>query len=91
MLSVVRSQAQTPVPSVQEIQQKIYSLLKQSRINEAFHTALIANDLSLVEYTLEKADLSKVFNPCALEQTVLLSLIQQLTADMKNHTEVKQK
>lgn len=91
MLSVVRSQQQTPVPSVADIQQKIALMLSQGRINEAFHTALIANDLSLVVYTLEKADISKVFNPCSLEQTVLLSLIQQLSADMKNHNDVKQK
>lgn len=60
-------------------------------MNEAFHAALIANDLSLVEYTLAKADIAKVFNPCTLEQTVLLSLIQQLSADMKNYSDIKHK
>lgn len=60
-------------------------------MNSAFHQALVANDLSLVEYLIEKADLAVVFNPCPLQQTVLLSLIQQLSADMSNHTALKQR
>lgn len=65
--------------------------LLANNTNEAFHAALISNDLSLVEYTLSKADFVKVFNPCALEQTVLLSLIQQLSADMRNYDDIKHK
>lgn len=115
----VRSQAQTPAPSVFDVQEQIKvnfciiltlksqcsiktypiffvlflikALLQQGQINKAFHQALLANDLHLVEYALERADYNQVFNPCPLEQTVLLSLIQQISADMSNHTDLKQK
>lgn len=87
-----RSQAQTPAPpSIFDVQEQIKHLLAQGQINTAFHQALVANDLSLVEFTLEKADYKTVFNPCPLQQTVLLSLIQQISADMSNHNEMKQK
>uniref|UniRef100_A0A336MAR0 CSON014468 protein n=1 Tax=Culicoides sonorensis TaxID=179676 RepID=A0A336MAR0_CULSO len=65
-------------PTTQHLQNKICGLLEQCQINKAFHLALISNDLSLVEFTLQKANFSSVFNPCRLEQSVLLSLIQQL-------------
>lgn len=91
MLNVVRSQAQTPAPSIYDVQEQIKALLNQGQINKAFHQALIANDLALVEFTLDKADYKQVFTPCCLEQTVLLSLIQQISADMNNHNDIKQK
>lgn len=87
----VRSQAQTPAPSIFDVQEQIKHLLHQGQINKAFHQALLANDLHLVEFALERADYNQVFNPCPFEQTVLLSLIQQISADMSNHTELKQK
>lgn len=87
----VRSQAQTPAPSLFDVQEQIKTLLNQNQINKAFHQALLANDLHLVEYALERADYNQVFNPCPLEQTVLLSLIQQISADMSNHSDLKQK
>lgn len=91
VIMAVRSQAQTPAPSVYDVQEQIKLLLQQGQINKAFHQALLANDLHLVEYALERADYNLVFNPCPLEQTVLLSLIQQISADMSNHSELKQK
>lgn len=91
VINAVRSQAQTPAPSLYDVQEQIKALLNQGQINKAFHQALLANDLHLVEYALERADYGQVFNPCPLEQTVLLSLIQQISADMSNHTELKQK
>ncbi len=51
----------------------------------------MANDLNLVEFTLEKADYKQVFNPCPLQQPVLLSLIQQIAADMNHHNDLKQR
>lgn len=87
----VRSTAQTPAPNPFDIQEQIRQLIIQNQINKAFHQALLANDLQLVEYVLERADYSQVFNPCPLEQTVLLSLVQQISADMSNHSELKQK
>lgn len=89
VLSAVRSQAQTPAPSTVDIHEQIQTLLTSGQINQAYHKALLSNDLSLVEFTLEKSDYKSVFNPCPLEQTVLLSLIQQISADMTNHNELK--
>lgn len=90
VLSVVqRSQAETPAPTIFDHQESIKQLLAHGEINKAFHQALISSDLSLLEFTLEKADINSVFNPCPLEQTVLLSLIQQLTADMTKYNEIK--
>lgn len=91
VLSAVHSQSHTPAPSLYDVQEQIKHLLAQGQINTAFHQALGANDLNLVEYTLEKADFKQVFNPCPLQQPVLLSLIQQISADMNNHSELKHK
>ncbi|XP_052894324.1 enhancer of mRNA-decapping protein 4 homolog isoform X1 [Anopheles moucheti] len=91
VLSVVRSQAQTPAPSNMDVQDQIKQYLSGGQINKAFHKALLSNDLNLVEFLLERADYKQVFNPCPLEQTVLLSLIQQVSADMSNYNELKQK
>lgn len=90
VLSAFRSQAQTPAPSsVMESQETIKQNLQNGQIDKAFHTALIANDLTLVDFTIEKADFGKVFGPCVLTQNILLSLIQQLTADIHNYNELK--
>uniref|UniRef100_A0A1I8PAA0 Uncharacterized protein n=1 Tax=Stomoxys calcitrans TaxID=35570 RepID=A0A1I8PAA0_STOCA len=88
--AVIRSQANTPAP-MYDMKDTIKHLLLQGQINKAFNQALLGNDLSLVEYTLKNADHNAVFTPnCCLEQKVLLSLIQQISADMSNHNEVKQ-
>ena len=71
------------------MREQIKMLLNEGQVNSAFHQALVANDLSLVEFLLERADFKTVFNPCPLQQTVLLSLIQQISADMSNHNELK--
>lgn len=88
--AVTRSQAETPAPTVFDHQETIRQCLAHGQFNKAFHQALISNDLSLVEFTIEKADFGLVFKtPCPLEQTVLLSLIQQTTADMNRYSELK--
>jgi enhancer of mRNA-decapping protein 4 len=58
-----------------------------------FLQALSASDLSLVVFICEKVNPQQVFNqtPCPLQQHVLLSLIQQLSADMSNYTDLKHK
>lgn len=89
--STVHSQAPTPAPTLYDVQEQIKQHLAQGQINTAFHHALVANDLNLVEFTLEKADYKQVFNPCPLQQPVLLSLIQQIAADMNNHNDLKQR
>lgn len=88
--AVTRSQAETPAPTIYDHQENIRQNLSHGEINKAFHQALISNDLSLVEFTIDKADFSQVFkSPCPLEQTVLLSLVQQITADMTRYSEMK--
>lgn len=93
--NAVRSRAVTPSPQVLEKQNIITSiqqLLARGDINTAFQQALSASDLPLVIYICEKLNPQIVFyeNPCPLQQHVLLSLIQQLSADdFHNHTELK--
>lgn len=90
-VAAIRSQTNTPAP-MYGVKDTIRHLLLQGQINKAFHQALLANDLSLVEFTLKSADHNSVFTPdCCLEQKVLLSLIQQISADMSDHNELKQK
>lgn len=91
-VTTIEPQGNTPGPAIYDLRESIRQLLLQGQINEAFHQALLANDLRLVEFTLENADHNMVFSPsCRLEQKVLLSLIQQISADMNNHNELKQK
>lgn len=90
VLSVVqRSHAETPAPTIYDHQESIKQMLSHGETNRAFHTALISSDLSMLEFTIDKADFIKVFEPCPLDQSVLLSLIQQLTADMSKFSEIK--
>lgn len=95
VVNAVRSGAVTPSPQVMEKQSvlsMIQQLLARGDINTAFQQALSASDLPLVIYICERLSPQTVFseNPCPLQQHVLLSLIQQLTADdMHNHTELK--
>uniref|UniRef100_A0A182SM98 Enhancer of mRNA-decapping protein 4 WD40 repeat region domain-containing protein n=1 Tax=Anopheles maculatus TaxID=74869 RepID=A0A182SM98_9DIPT len=44
VLSVVRSQAQTPAPNSMDVQDQIRQHLNGGQINEAFHKALLSND-----------------------------------------------
>ncbi|KAF5303414.1 hypothetical protein FQA39_LY19031 [Lamprigera yunnana] len=68
-------------------------LLSKGQIDAAFQQALSASDLSLVVHVCEKVNPQEVFKPgnCILQQPVILSLIQQLSADLLRHTELKQK
>ena len=52
---------------------------------------LSSNDLALVVFTCELLNTTQVFNSatCPLSQSVLLSLIQQLSVDLGEKTEVK--
>jgi len=88
-----RGVSMTPQPDVMSItvQQNIQSLINSGRLNDAFQTALSSNDLSLVVFTCELLNTTQVFNSatCPLSQSVLLSLIQQLSVDLGDKTEVK--
>ena len=88
-----RNVSMTPQPDVKNItvQQNIQSLIQAGRLNDAFQTALSSNDLTLVVFTCELLNTTQVFNSatCPLSQSVLLSLIQQLSVDQWEKTEVK--
>ena len=87
--AVARSQTETPAPNIYDFQESIKQLLAHGQINKAFHQALVSSDFALVEFTLERAEFNAVFNPCPLDQTVLLSLITQLTHDMSKYNDLK--
>lgn len=87
--AVTRSQAETPAPNIYDFQESIKQLLVHGQINKAFHQALVSSDFALVEFTIERAEFNAVFNPCPLDQTVLLSLITQLTHDMSKYNDLK--
>ena len=68
------------MPTIQDLRSTVNLQLSQGNFNEAFGTALSANNLSLVVATCEMVNPMQIFNqsPCPLSQHVLLSLIQQL-------------
>jgi len=88
-----RSVSNTPAPdhTLVNLQAKVQANLQAGKCNEAFQTALSANDLSLVVYTCEMLNTTQVFNQanCPFSQSVLLSLIQQLSVDLQDKTELK--
>ncbi|XP_076633941.1 enhancer of mRNA-decapping protein 4 homolog Ge-1 isoform X1 [Colletes latitarsis] len=97
-----RSRATTPaipVPRVADVQAGVMSLLQRGQLNAAFQQALSASDLSLVVLVCEKTEPSRVFSRavgpqgqssrCILPQPVILSLVQQLSADLEHRTDLK--
>lgn len=69
---------------------QIQSLIASGDVNGAFQQALSASDLTLVMCACRAADPAAVFGPpCKLKQHVLLSLVQQLAADMARDTHLK--
>ncbi|VDI24652.1 enhancer of mRNA-decapping protein 4 [Mytilus galloprovincialis] len=96
VLDAMRSGAATPIPTSPDPQQArthIMQLLRQGQLNAAFQQALSAANLELVVFVCETVNPAQIFNqtPCPLEQPVLLSLIQQLSADIGQNTELKHK
>ncbi|XP_069459940.1 enhancer of mRNA-decapping protein 4 isoform X2 [Ambystoma mexicanum] len=95
IMQAMRSAAGTPIPSSHidfpSQQAHILQLMQQGHVNQAFQKALTASDLNLVRYVCETVDPQQVLgqHPCPLSQPVLLSLIQQLAADLGNRTELK--
>ena len=84
--------SQTP-PRAEAVnnQQSIRKLIQGGKVNEAFQLALSLSDLNLVMFTCENVNTTQVFNQstCPLSQSVLLSLIQQLSIDLSDKTQVK--
>jgi len=72
-------------------QKTIKSLIQAGNINEAFQAALSCSDLAMVMFTCELVNTTQVFNSatCPLSQSVLLSLIQQLSVDLSDKTQIK--
>ncbi|XP_011701152.1 PREDICTED: enhancer of mRNA-decapping protein 4 [Wasmannia auropunctata] len=97
-ISSARSRATTPaipVTAVADAQSRVMSLLQRGQLNAAFQQALSASDLGLVVLVCEKTEPSRVFSctgqgsRCVLQQPVILSLVQQLSADLGHRTELK--
>ncbi|XP_024935554.1 enhancer of mRNA-decapping protein 4 isoform X2 [Cephus cinctus] len=101
-LSGARSRATTPgipVPAVADAQARVLSLLQRGQLNAAFQQALSASDLGLVVLVCDRTEPSRVFScplgpqgqgsRCILQQPVILSLVQQLSADLGHRTELK--
>ncbi|KAL7302340.1 hypothetical protein TKK_0005001 [Trichogramma kaykai] len=100
-LSGISSRATTPglpTPSPVDNQARVMSLLQRGQINSAFQQALSASDLGLVVLVCESTDPARVFSVsvgsgqttrCMLQQPVLLSLVQQLAANLGHRTELK--
>ncbi|XP_070576076.1 enhancer of mRNA-decapping protein 4-like isoform X2 [Ptychodera flava] len=94
--AITRSSAATPVPShidTQQLQMQLVQMIQQGQFNTAFQTALSASDLSIVVFVCQTVQPHQVFSPqpCPLNQPVILSLVQQLSAELENDTELKQK
>ncbi|XP_053604969.1 enhancer of mRNA-decapping protein 4-like [Plodia interpunctella] len=69
---------------------EVNKLIQDGDVNGAFERALSASDLSVVMAACRAADPAKVFiQPCLLEQSVLMSLVQQLATDMLHETQLK--
>jgi len=87
------------------LRQTVQGCIQRGQIEEAFQAALSAGDLALVVFTCELLNTTQVgpsllasvtsilqvFNSatCPLSQSVLLSLIQQLSVELGDKTEVK--
>ncbi|CAF3487753.1 unnamed protein product [Rotaria sp. Silwood1] len=72
-------------------QQHVLKLARFGQLNQAFEFALSASDLNLVLYLCENVRPAELFSiqPCPLQTPVLLSLIQQLAADLNTQQELK--
>jgi len=91
--STVVNQISTPNPTaiVDTKQQNALKLVRSGQLNQAFEYVLSASDLNLVLYLCENVRSSELFSiqPCPLQIPVILSLIQQLAADLTTHQELK--
>ncbi|XP_060517903.1 enhancer of mRNA-decapping protein 4 isoform X3 [Cylas formicarius] len=104
VINAVRSRAVTPAPHADShvgntIRERIDRMTTLSHIqqcinrgeyDEAFQMALSAENLTYVIFVCERVDVGKVFGEsCALSQSVLLALIQQLSMELHKDTETK--
>lgn len=69
---------------------QIQQLLHRGSYNEAFQVALSAENLSMVIYVCERVNVSTLFEEeYVLQQSCVLALIQQLSMDLHQQTELK--
>ncbi|XP_059473067.1 enhancer of mRNA-decapping protein 4 isoform X2 [Neocloeon triangulifer] len=91
--SNIHSRPETPQSRIDPQAQlaSILNLVQQGQLNSAFQQALSASDLQLLVKLCERVNPQQVFSmqPCPLQQPVLLSLIQQLSADLTTNTSLK--
>ena len=90
-MELLEGNCETPDSRAINLQNKIKTHIKAGQFNDAFQTALSSADLQLVIFTCENVNTTQVFNQssCPLSQSVLLSLIQQLSVDLSEKTQVK--
>lgn len=69
----------------------VQQYLDDGDIGLAFQYALSTRNSTVIKFTLVSAEYEKVFNPCQLDQSTLLSLIAFIGANMINHDELKHK
>lgn len=93
VLNAVRSRCVTPASHVIDSQvkfAKIQQLVANGNYEEALQTALSAENLQYVVYVCENADMNTLFGgSCNLPQNCLLALIQQLSMDLAQKTDIK--
>lgn len=80
-------------PTIDIKQQTALKFVRAGQLNQAFEYVLSASDLNLVLYLCENLRPAELFSiqPCPLQIPVILSLIQQLTADLTTHQDLKYK
>jgi len=77
-------------PRTQDHKAEIKSLITSGRYEEAFAKALSLQDLSIVSWVCSNVDAATVLSSTnSLSQMVLLSLLQQLAADLSGNTATK--
>ena len=73
------------------LQSQLKQMIDERRYSEAFQRALSVADLGIVLFVCSRVHAQSLFNtlPLPLPQAVLLSLIQQLSADLTSSTDLK--
>lgn len=95
--SLVQQRAETPAPpgpqpDSQQQQERVKKLVASGRDSAALQLALSATDLHLLMFTCKLLPPSRVFSQQQqqqLSQPVVLSLVQQLSAEMTSDTHLK--
>lgn len=78
-------------PKIQDPKEELQSLIRAGQYNDAFSKVLSLQDLSILSWLCSIVDAPSTLSisPPALSQMVLLSLLQQLSADLNHGTTSK--